>query len=158
MKADPFQNGVLNRLDGSVFPLRDSSLKNQGVSLMAKYAFSKNFPASVSEKDVREPRPPTDGFVLWRKWTRTTQTMTTTDCTDVTDGTFEASIIPSSFVIRSSAFSKQFPSRSPHNISPGDPAAAGPLESTTTRHGWPWEWSPQTTIKRTIRKQLKTTI
>ena len=62
-----------------------------------------------------------------------------TSYTDVTDGTFE---LRHTFVIRHLAFGifQIIPTESsPQTISPGDPAAAGPLDSTPPRHGWPWE-------------------
>ena len=51
------------------------------------------------------------------------------------------------------------PTIPPRNISPSDPAAAGPLDSTqpTTRHDGHGNGPPQTTISLTIRKQLITT-
>ena len=61
------------------------------------------------------------------------------------------SVIPSTFEIRHSSL-PVFPPRSPQNISPGDPAAAGPLEQPLQikRSGRPWEWLPDK-----IRKQQR---
>lgn len=73
--------------------------------------------------------------------------------TRITDGTFE---LRHTFVIRHLAFGifQTIPTESsPQTISLGDPYRG--RSTPHPRHGWPWEWSPQTTLNPTIRKQLK---